>query len=219
MSTTATRSEPIRVALVEDDRRLRESLGMLLGGTPGFVCVAAFGSMEEAARVAPRADPEVVLLDIHLPGERGSTGVARLVERWPNAVVLMHSADEEGDLVYESLVHGASGYVLKRTPPARLLEAIAEAHGGGAPMSPEIARKVIHQFRRIAPPSEEVERLSPREARILSAIAEGKSYKEAAAELEVSLNTVRTHIRSIYDKLHVHTRSEAVSKALRTGQI
>jgi len=219
MTTGTEPRQPIRVALVEDDRRLRESLGLLLGGTPGFDCVAAFGSMEEAARVAPRGVPDVVLLDIHLPGERGSTGVARLVERWPDAVVLMHSADEESDLVYESLVHGASGYVLKRTPPARLLEAIVEAHGGGAPMSPEIARKVIHQFRRIAPPTDDVERLSPQESRLLSAIAEGKSYKEAAVELGVSINTVRAHIRSVYDKLHVHTKSEAVSKALRTGQI
>jgi DNA-binding NarL/FixJ family response regulator len=212
-------AQPIRVAIVEDDRRLRDSLAMLLGGTPGFDCVGAFGSMEEATRLAPRLVPEVVLLDIHLPGERGSTGVARLLERWPGAVVLMHTADEESDLVYESLTHGASGYVLKRTPPARLLEAIAEAHGGGAPMSPEIARKVIHQFRRIAPPAEAVERLSPQEGRLLGAIAAGLSYKEAAAELGVTLNTVRAHIRSIYEKLQVHTKSEAVSKALRSGQI
>jgi DNA-binding NarL/FixJ family response regulator len=219
MLASPPQSAAIRVAVVEDDRRLRESLALLLGGTPGYDCVAAYGSLEEAVRVAPRAEPDVVLLDIHLPGERGSTGVARLVARWPRAVVLMHTADEESDLVYESLTHGASGYVLKRTPPARLLEAIAEAHGGGAPMSPEIARKVIAQFRRIAPPAESVARLSPQEARLLSAIGEGKSYKEGAAELGVSLNTVRAHIRSIYEKLQVHTRSEAVSKALRSGQI
>jgi DNA-binding NarL/FixJ family response regulator len=212
-------NDPVRVALVEDDRRLRDALALLLGGTPGFDCVAAYGSLEEAVRVAPRAAPDVVLLDIHLPGERGSTGVVRLLARWPGAVVLMHTADEESDLVFASLTHGASGYVLKRTPPARLLEAIVEARAGGAPMSPEIARKVIGQFRRIAPPAESVDRLSPTETRLLAAIAAGKSYKEAAAELGVSINTVRAHIRSVYEKLHVHTKSEAVSKALRTGQI
>ncbi|MEZ5313894.1 MAG: response regulator transcription factor [Thermoanaerobaculia bacterium] len=212
-------SAPVAVVLVEDDRRLRESLSMLLGGTPGFACVAACGSVEEALRIAPRAMPDVVLLDIHLPGLRGSLGAAPIVERWPRSAVLMHTADEESDLVYESLVHGASGYVLKRTPPARLLEAIVEVHRGGAPMSPEIARKVISSFRRIAPPAEEVERLSPQEARLLSAIASGKSYNEAAKEIGVSINTVRTYIRSVYEKLHVHTRSEAVAKALRSGQI
>ncbi|MGE0639968.1 MAG: response regulator [Thermoanaerobaculia bacterium] len=219
MLSEPTPSAPVAVVLVEDDRRLRESLSMLLGGTPGFACVAACGSVEEALRIAPRATPDVVLLDIHLPGLRGSLGAAPIVERWPRSVVLMHTADEESDLVYESLVHGASGYVLKRTPPARLLEAIVEVHRGGAPMSPEIARKVIASFRRIAPPAEEVERLSPQEARLLSAIASGKSYNEAAAEIGVSINTVRTYIRSVYEKLHVHTRSEAVAKALRSGQI
>ena len=219
MLSEPTPSAPVAVVLVEDDRRLRESLSMLLGGTPGFACVAACGSVEEALRIAPRAMPDVVLLDIHLPGLRGSLGAAPIVERWPRSAVLMHTADEESDLVYESLVHGASGYVLKRTPPARLLEAIVEVHRGGAPMSPEIARKVISSFRRIAPPAEEVERLSPQEARLLSAIASGKSYNEAAKEIGVSINTVRTYIRSVYEKLHVHTRSEAVAKALRSGQI
>jgi DNA-binding NarL/FixJ family response regulator len=219
MSVAPATAAPIRVAVVEDDRRLRDALALLLGGTPGYACVGVFGSMEEAARAAPSAAPDVVLLDIHLPGERGSTGVARLLERWPGAAVLMHTADEESDLVYESLTHGATGYVLKRTPPARLLESIAEARAGGAPMSPEIASKVIRQFRRIAPPAEAVERLSPQESRLLAAIAAGKSYKEAAVELDVSINTVRAHIRSVYEKLQVHTKSEAVSKALRSGQI
>ena len=209
----------IRVALVEDDRRLLDSLRLLIGGSPGFECVAAVGSVEEALRRLPAELPEVVLLDIGLPGVRGSVGVRRLLQHWPGAIFLMHTAFEDDDLVFESLQNGASGYVLKRTAPARLLEVIEEAHGGGSPMSPEIARKVIVHFRRIAPPAEPVERLSPQETRLLRAIADGLSYKEAATELGVSINTVRAHIRSIYDKLSVHTKSEAVAKAMRSGQI
>lgn len=219
MSTSTLDSDTTRVALVEDDRRLLNSLRMLIGGSPGFDCVAAAGSVEEALRSVPETQPEVVLLDIGLPGVRGSVGVARLLEHWPQATFLMHTAFEDDDLVFESLQNGASGYVLKRTAPARLLEAIQEARHGGSPMSPEIARKVIGHFRRIAPPVEPVERLSPQETRLLRAIADGLSYKEAAVELGVSINTVRAHIRSIYDKLSVHTKSEAVSKALRSGQI
>jgi DNA-binding NarL/FixJ family response regulator len=181
--------------------------------------VLAAGSVEEALRVAPSAPPDVVLLDIHLPGMRGSLAVEKLAQRFRGAVVLMHTVYEEDDLIFESLVHGASGYLLKRTPPARLLEAIGEARSGGAPMSPEIASKVLGLFRRIGPPSEPLERLTPQESRLLSAIAEGQSYREAANALDVSINTVRTHIRSIYEKLHVHTKSEAVAKAMRSGQI
>lgn len=225
MSSTATSmadttsAGAVRVALVEDDRRLLSSLRLLIGGSPGFDCVAAVGSVEEALRSVLAEPPEVVLLDIGLPGLRGSVGVAHLLEHWPGAIFLMHTAFEDDDLVFESLQNGASGYVLKRTMPARLLDAILEAHRGGSPMSPEIARKVIVHFRRIAPPTEPVERLSPQETRLLRGIAEGLSYKEAATELGVSINTVRAHIRSIYDKLSVHTKSEAVSKAMRSGQI
>jgi DNA-binding NarL/FixJ family response regulator len=135
----------------------------------------------------------------------------------------MHTVYEEDDLVFESLCNGASGYILKRTPPVRLLEAIAETKRGGAPMSPEIARKVLSRFRQLEPaaaPSPEGRgALSPQETRLLARIAAGSSYREAAMELEVSINTVRTHIRSIYEKLQVHTRSEAVAKAMRSGLI
>lgn len=208
------------VFVVEDDRVLRQSLVAWIGGSAGFACAGSAGSVEEALRVRPAATPDVVLLDIHLPGMRGSIGVSRILERWPGSVVLMHTVYEEDRTVFESLCHGASGYILKRTPPERLLEAISEARSGGAPMSPEIARKVLGFFRRIAPPPDAATtRLSPQETRLLSRIAAGASYREAAIELEVSINTVRTHIRSIYEKLHVHTRSEAVSKALRAGLI
>lgn len=213
--------QAIRVFIVEDDRLLRDSLRALVGGSPGFTCVATAGSIEEALRTRPTSEPDVLLVDIHMPGLRGSIGVAHLLERWPKSVALMHTVYEEDETVFEAICHGASGYILKRTPPARLLEAIADARSGGSPMSPEIARKVLSSFRRLAPRSDRTTtaELSPQETRLLAAIAAGKSYREAAEELLVTINTVRTHIRSIYEKLQVHTRSEAVAKALRSGLI
>lgn len=218
-------AESIRVFIVEDDRLLRDSLRMLIGGSAGFACVGAAGSIEEALTVPVGPPPQVVLLDIHLPGTRGSIGVIDLLDRWPECVVLMHTVYEEDDLVFESLCNGASGYILKRTPPARLLEAIAETCRGGAPMSPEIARKVLSRFRKLGPAAAAKGELkgggalSPQETRLLALIAAGSSYREAALELDVSINTVRTHIRSIYEKLQVHTKSEAVAKAMRSGLI
>lgn len=223
LAPTTPAAESIRVVIVEDDRLLRDSLRMLIGGSAGFACVGAAGSMEEALTVPVGPPPQVVLLDIHLPGTRGSIGVIDLLDRWPECVVLMHTVYEEDDLVFESLCNGASGYILKRTPPARLLEAIAETCRGGAPMSPEIARKVLSRFRKLGPAApaagEGSEALSPQETRLLALIAAGSSYREAAVELDVSINTVRTHIRSIYEKLQVHTKSEAVAKAMRSGLI
>ncbi|MBP7589456.1 MAG: response regulator transcription factor [Thermoanaerobaculia bacterium] len=223
VSVAPLSAESIRVYIVEDDRLLRDSLRMLIGGSAGFACVGAAGSMEEALASPVKPPPQVVLLDIHLPGTRGSIGVIDLLDRWPESVVLMHTVYEEDDLVFESLCNGASGYILKRTPPARLLEAIAETRRGGAPMSPEIARKVLSRFRKLgsaSPAAEEVAgTLSPQETRLLALIAAGSSYREAAVELDVSINTVRTHIRSIYEKLQVHTKSEAVAKAMRSGLI
>jgi DNA-binding NarL/FixJ family response regulator len=213
---------PIRVAIVEDDRRLREHLRELLGGSPDHECVLAAGSVEEALQLAPKSPPDVILLDIHLPGVRGSLAVERLRDSFTGAIVLMHTVYEEDDLIFESLSHGASGYLLKRTPPARLLAAITEALAGGAPISPEIAHKILALFRRLPPPpayEEPNERLTPQEAKLLGLIERGYSYRKAADTLGISVNTVRTHIRSSYEKLHVHTKSEAVSKALRSGQI
>jgi DNA-binding NarL/FixJ family response regulator len=211
--------KPIQVALIEDDRLLRDSLRVLLAGASGLSCPAVAGSVEEALRLWPNAGPDVILLDVNLPGLRGSAGVEPLLGRWPSALILMHTIYDEDDKIFESLCNGAVGYILKRTPPSRLLEAIREAHQGGSPMSPEVARKVTALFRRFAANPGGLDPLSPRETVLLGLLAQGMSYGEAAEELGVSLNTVRTHIRSIYEKLHVHSKSEAVSKALRLGLI
>lgn len=209
----------IRVAIVEDDRRTREALKLLIDGTPGFACTETFGSVEAALRREPAAPVDVFLLDIELPGTPGSVGARLLGERHPDAVILMLTVFADEDLVFESIRNGASGYLLKKTVPDRLLGAIREAHDGGAPMSPEIARRVLQLCRRGAapPPTPTAHGLTPRELSVLALISEGHGYQATADQLGISLNTVRDHVRSIYHRLHVHTRSEAVSKAIRRG--
>lgn len=216
-SPTTLKTAATRVFVVEDDRLVRDGLRALLDGSPGFCCLGSARSMEEAM-VQRGPTPDVVLLDIHLPGIRGSEGVPHLLEKWPTAAILMHTISEEDDLVFESLCNGAAGYIVKRTPPAQLLDAIVQTRQGGAPMSPEIARRVLTRLRKLAPARAE-EELSPQELRVVAALAQGMSYGEVAAELGVTINTVRTYIRSIYEKLHVHTRAAAVAKALRSGLI
>jgi DNA-binding NarL/FixJ family response regulator len=210
---------PLAVLVVEDDRLLRESLRTLIAGSPGFTCAGTAASVEAALRLDLRPAPDLLLLDVGLPGLRGSAGVVPLRARWPHAQAVMHTIYEEDDAIFESLCNGAVGYVLKRTPPAELLAALRDAHAGGAPMSPVIARRVIGLFRRVAPRDSGAALLTPQEVRLLAELAEGASYSGAAAALDISLNTARTHIRSIYEKLHVHSRSEAVAKALRAGLI
>jgi DNA-binding NarL/FixJ family response regulator len=206
--------DAIEVAIVEDDAVIREGLALLIDGTHGFRCQQTFGSVEEALE-AKLSTPQVVLLDIHLPGLPGSEGVAKILEVLPSAHVLMLTVYEGQDKVFESLCHGASGYLLKKTPPAKLLDAIREVHEGGSPMSPEIARKVLHLFRQVRPKSVEAHDLTPREVQLLKLLAGGHSYAGAGAELHVGINTIRNYIRSIYDKLQVHSKSEAVSKAIK----
>ncbi len=212
-------SGTLRVALVEDDRRTREALRVLLDGSPGFSCVAAHGSLEEALRVPPREAPDVVLLDIKLPGCWGSEGVDLVVRRFPGCRVLMLTALEDESQIVESLCKGASGYILKDTPPARLLEYVREATSGGAPMSPEVARKVVTLFAACALPQRLDCEVTPQETRLLALLAEGFGYQGAAEEMGVSVNSVRGYVRSIYEKLQVHSKSEAVAKALRAGLI
>jgi DNA-binding NarL/FixJ family response regulator len=207
----------LSVSIVEDDRATREGLALLIEGTPGFRVLEKHGSMEDAIVGIPKAPPDVLLCDIELPGMSGIDGVRRLKSLAPSVQILMLTVFADNDHVFEAICAGASGYLLKGTPPARLLAAIRELQGGGAPMSPEIARKVVTLLGRVAPPPREEHRLSAREVEILKLLSDGHSYKTAASELEISIDTVRFHIRNIYEKLHVHSKSEAVIRALRTG--
>lgn len=213
----ADESTPIQVLLVEDDDELRAGLAVLINGTPGFVCSADFRSVEAALAHAVFAAPDVVLLDINLPGMSGIEGVPRLKERFPQAVVLMLTVYADDRFIFAAICNGASGYLLKGTSPGRILDAIREAAGGGGPMSPQIAARVMALFRRTAVPADPESPLTAREQSLLGLLAEGHSYQSAAEAMEISINTVRKHVRSVYEKLHVHTRAQAVSKALRAG--
>jgi DNA-binding NarL/FixJ family response regulator len=210
-------SEPkqIQTAIIEDDPVARECLSLLIDGTPGYGCADTFGSVEDALVGGFAVEPDVLLLDIHLPGMVGSEGAKIFREKYPKMQILMLTIYAEEDKVFESICNGACGYLLKKTPPARLLEAIREAHEGGSPMTPEIARKVVSLFRQTAESEEMVEKLTPHEIRLLKFFAEGYSYQDAAEQFKVSIHTIRNYIRSIYEKLQVHSKSEAVSKALR----
>jgi DNA-binding NarL/FixJ family response regulator len=205
----------LKVALVEDVRSLRDGFRLLIDGTDGFQCVAAFRTMEEALDKIAFNLPDVVLADIGLPGMSGIEGVRRLKERHPSLTVLMLTVYEDDDRIFGALCAGACGYLLKKTPPARLLESIKEAANGGAPMTPQIARRVIKLFRDVRPPEHVDYQLTPHELRLLKLLVEGHNYKTAAAQLGITFNTVCFHIKQIYEKLQVHSKSEAVAKALR----
>jgi DNA-binding NarL/FixJ family response regulator len=206
---------PIRVALVEDDAATRDGLRWLITTTEGFRCVGAFPSVKAALEGLEPEPADVLLLDIHLPGMLGSDAVPLLRQRYPQTQVVMLTVYANEDKVFESLRNGACGYLLKKTPPAELTEAVRDTHRGGSPMSSEIARKVIELMRRAPAPPPAESSLTPQEVRLLQLLAEGHSYQGAGTRMNVSVNTVRNYIRSVYDKLQVTTRSEAVSKALR----
>lgn len=214
-----TNERCLSVALVEDDQRYRGVLEALVSGAPGHTLSFTAASVEDALRADPAVQPQVILLDIHLPGLSGIEGVGAIRERFPAAVVLMLTVFEDEDRIFDALCNGAGGYLLKKTPPERLLEYIAEAATGGAPMSPEIAAKVVRLFSRLPRRVPLDETLTAVEADFLALLADGHSYSSAATQLGVSVNTVRNYVRSIYDKLHVHSKSEAVSKAMRAGLI
>jgi len=192
---------------------------MLIDGTDGFCCVGSFRTMEQALDQIGSKLPDVVLADIGLPGMNGIEGVRLLKERHPSLTVLMLTVYEDDERIFAALCAGACGYLVKKTPPARLLESIREATNGGAPMSPEIARRVVSLFREIRPPEHADYHLTPHELRVLKLLVEGHNYKTAATELGVSLNTVCFHIKQIYEKMQVHSKSEAVVKALRNRLI
>ncbi len=217
MLPTMSSTDPIRVAIVEDDRGTREGLALLIDGTPGFRCIGTYGSAEDGLRGAQEEAADVLLLDVHLPGMLGSEAVRLFQKTAPQMQIMMLSVYSDDDKVFESICNGACGYMLKKTPPERLLESIREAREGGAPMSPEVARRVVTLFRRLAPPVAVDQQLTARELEVLSLLADGYSYENVAARIGITVNTVRNYVRSIYEKLHVHSKSEAVSKALRAG--
>ena len=204
----------IAVSIVEDDPQVRSSLAKLIDGSPGYRCVSRHGSAEDALLEIPKVKPEVVLMDINLPGLNGVECVRRLKPQLPGAQMIMLTVYQNTEHIFNALAAGATGYMLKQTPPAELLQAIKEVHGGGSPMSSHIARKIVQSFQHTATASAEAESLSPREAEVLELLAKGFLYKEIAEQMKVSYATVHTHIRHIYEKLHVRSRTEAVAKHL-----
>ena len=208
-------SSAVKVAIIEDHREFRDYLVALVGGAEGFRCTGSFRSMEEALEKIGADLPDVALVDIGLPGMSGVDGVRLLKERHPQLVILMQTVYDDDERIFDALCAGASGYLLKKTQPARLLEGLREAASGGAPMSPEVAARVIRLFRDIRPPERADYDLTPHEIRILKLLVEGHSYKTAAAELNVTPSTINFHLQHIYEKLQVHSKSEAVAKALR----
>ena len=210
----------ISVAIVEDQADVRDGLRFLIDRTEGYSCKSAFSSMEDALEGFAQpgaAIPHVVLMDIGLPGMSGLEGIRLLKQRYPELQLVALTVYEDDGRIFEALCAGASGYLLKKTPPARLLESLRDVMCGGAPMSPEIAKRVIALFREIRPPERADYHLTPHETRLLKLLSEGHTYKTAAAELRSSVNTVDFHMRNIYAKLQVHSKSEAVAKALRHG--
>jgi DNA-binding NarL/FixJ family response regulator len=207
--------DPIKVVIIEDVREVREGLTALVNGTPGFRCSGSYRTMEEALRAIGHNKTDVILADLGLPGMSGIEGIRVLKERHPDTPVVVLTVYDDEDGIFDALCAGASGYLLKNTQPARLLECIREVVGGGAPMSPEVARRVIELFRHVRPPARASHNLTPQETELLKLLVEGHNYKTAAAELGVTTNTVSFHLRNIYAKLQVHSKSEAVAKALR----
>ena len=208
----AAQAPLIRVALVEDDHQVRAGLRLLIDHSKKCACVAAFGSSEEALARLPSLQADVVLMDIQLPGMSGIECIRELKLRQPKFQIMMLTVFEEHDRIFQSLAAGASGYLLKQTPPDKLLEAITELHRGGAPMSTQIARRVVEVFQQAAPGGDATAGLSPREKEIVALLAKGYLYKEIASQLGISVETVRTHIHNTYEKLHVRSRTEAVMK-------
>lgn len=220
MSEATLPPRTITVAIVEDQADVRDGLRFLIDRTPGYACKAAFGTMEDALKGFAQSGaviPDVMLVDIGLPGMSGLEGMRVLKQRYPELRLVALTVYEDDGRIFEALCAGASGYLLKKTPPARLLESLREVMTGGAPISPEVAKRVIALFREIRPPEHADYHLTPHETRLLKLLSEGHTYKTAAAELGSSVNTIDFHMRNIYAKLQVHSKSEAVAKALRHG--
>jgi DNA-binding NarL/FixJ family response regulator len=203
---------PIKICIVEDNADMRESVAQALNESPGVRCTGAYATAEAAVQDLPYQKPDVALVDINLPGMNGIECVAKLKAQLPRLQVLMLTRYEQSDMIFESIRAGASGYLLKRTPAAELIQAVEQIHAGGAPMTPQIARKFIVHFQQIQKPSSEMEKLTAREQEVLALLAKGYLYKQIAGQLGISINTLRAYLRAIYEKLHVHSRTEAAVK-------
>jgi len=205
----------ITVSIVEDNHQLRGTLARVVSRADGFQCLSHYASAEEALKALPEVRPNVVLMDINLPGMNGVECVRQLKQILPNTQIVMLTASEATENIFNSLAAGASGYLLKRTSSAELLAALREVSQGGSPMTAHIARKVVQSFQKTGPSPQATENLSQREQEVLDCLAQGFLYKEIADKLGISYETVHTYIRRIYEKLQVRTRTEAVAKFLR----
>jgi len=218
MPVSTSQSEVIRVGIIEDQNETREGLSFLINSAPRFECRHVYSSMELALAGIGTNPPRVALVDIGLPGMSGIEGVRILRERYPAIASVILTVYKDDDRIFQAMCAGACGYLLKKTPSERLIEAVKEIAEGGAAMSPEVAIRVVHMFR-TTQAKETAASLSPQEMRLLRLLTEGHQNKTAAAELGISIHTVSFHLRSIYEKLHVHSRSEAVARALRDGLV
>jgi DNA-binding NarL/FixJ family response regulator len=205
---------PIKVAIVDDDEGIRASLAALIRKASAFTLAGEFADAETALKEIPRNPPDVILMDINLPGIKGVECVRQLKVAVPQVQFLMLTVYEDSDSLFNSLKAGASGYLLKRTASSRLLEAIRDVHAGGSPMTPQLARRVVQYFSRPEGDSL-VSRLTPGEKEFLRQLAQGYAYKEIADRLKISIDTVRSYVRTVYEKLHVHSRTEAVVKYIQ----
>jgi DNA-binding NarL/FixJ family response regulator len=211
----------LNVVVVEDNNAIRDGLKILIDGTEGYACIGAFEDCETMLKHIKKLSPDVMLMDLGMPGMGGIEGIKKVKVILPDLTILVLTVYEENDRIFDALCAGASGYLIKKTPPSKLLDAIKEAYEGGAPMSAQIARKVIEFFQN---PKSSVQHkndyvLTPREKEILSGLVEGHNFKAIADSLFISIETVRFHFRNIYKKLHVHSQSEAVAKAIKEGLI
>jgi DNA-binding NarL/FixJ family response regulator len=204
----------ITVSVVDDENSLRQSIATFVNGSPGFRCLSTFPSGEAALEQLPAGWPDVILMDIHLSGMSGIECVRRVKGMNPKVQILMLTVYEDADQIFAALAAGAAGYILKRLTPAKLLDAIQDIHAGGSPMSPSIARKVLASFKKPGP-AVDTSDLSPREQMVLDCLARGFTYQKTGDVLKISLHSVRTYVRRIYEKLHVHSRTEAVAKYTR----
>lgn len=219
VSTTKVQSQTsfssLRVVIIEDLRDIREGLAALINGTTGYDCVASYGMMETALARIEKDQPNIILTDLGLPRMSGIEGIERLRQIFPETPIIALTIYDNDKQIFNALCNGANGYLLKNTPPARLLEALQEAVEGGSPMSPLIAARVVKLFREFRPPDHADYHLTPQETELLRLLIEGHHKKTAAKEMNISFHTVSFHLKNIYEKLQVHSKSEAVAKALR----